>query len=142
MKTYTIRCERDEARWWVATVPELPAAVTQARRLDQIESRVAEVVQMLTGKDRGDYTLAWDVKLPRTVSQAVARARKQREVALATEAAAAASTADAANLLMGAGLTTRDAGRLLGLTHQRIAQIVKRVDTGPGHAARKKRAPA
>jgi len=34
MKTYAVRCEWDSTGWWVVTVPELPGAVSQARRLE------------------------------------------------------------------------------------------------------------
>jgi hypothetical protein len=50
--TYTALCER-EGRWWVITVPELPAGgVTQARTLDQVPAVVADLVATMAGADR------------------------------------------------------------------------------------------
>jgi predicted RNase H-like HicB family nuclease len=57
MKTYTVRCEWDSTGWWVVTVPELPGAVSQARRLDQVSGDVAEVVELMTGEKPGTYVI-------------------------------------------------------------------------------------
>ena len=56
----------------------------------------------------------------------VGRARKVRGEAEVLQAeAASVSAAVAADLVQGAHLTVRDAGRVLGLSHQRIAQLLK-----------------
>jgi hypothetical protein len=50
--TYTALCAR-EGRWWVISVPELPAGgVTQARTLDDVPAVVADLVATMTGADR------------------------------------------------------------------------------------------
>jgi hypothetical protein len=50
--TYTALCER-EGRWWVITVPELPAGgVTQARTLNEVPAVVADLVATMAGADR------------------------------------------------------------------------------------------
>jgi predicted RNase H-like HicB family nuclease len=57
MKTYTVRREWDSTGWWVMTVPELPGAVSQARRLSQGSGDVAEVVELMTGEKPGKYAI-------------------------------------------------------------------------------------
>jgi len=57
MKTYAVRCEWDSNGWWVVTVPELPGAVSQARRLEQVSGDVAEVVELMTGEKPGAYAI-------------------------------------------------------------------------------------
>ena len=57
METYTVRCEWDSTGWWVVTVPELPGAVSQARRLEQVSGDVAEVVELMTGEKPGAYAI-------------------------------------------------------------------------------------
>ena len=42
VKTYRIEIERDEAGYWVATAPDVPGMVTQAKRLDKIAARTAK----------------------------------------------------------------------------------------------------
>ena len=37
--------ERDEAGWYVASVPALPGCYTQARSLDELMSRVREAIE-------------------------------------------------------------------------------------------------
>jgi predicted RNase H-like HicB family nuclease len=41
----------------VVTVPELPGAVSQARRLEQVSGDVAEVVELMTGEKPGAYAI-------------------------------------------------------------------------------------
>jgi predicted RNase H-like HicB family nuclease len=47
----------DSNGWWVVTVPELPGAVSQARRLEQVSGDVAEVVELMTGEKPGAYAI-------------------------------------------------------------------------------------
>ena len=54
---YTAHCEWEETGWWVVTVRELPGAVTQSRRLDQVPGDVAEVIQLLTDEGPEAYEL-------------------------------------------------------------------------------------
>jgi len=60
------------------------------------------------------------VELPAPVRQAVDRSLSERERAEEAEEAAAAATPDAVQAMLGTGLSTRDAGELLGLTRQRV----------------------
>jgi predicted RNase H-like HicB family nuclease len=43
---YTVTAQRD-GRWWFVRVPEVPGAVTPARRLDQVKAMAREVVSLL-----------------------------------------------------------------------------------------------
>ena len=74
----------------------------------------------------GSFDVVLDVRLPGSVRQLIDRAAELRlEAALASEAAAQAMT-DAARALLGGGLTMREAGQILGLSHQRVLQLVHR----------------
>ena len=64
--------------------------------------------------------------LPRDLQKKVGQVRKVRDEADAPQRqAAAASVEVAADLVRVAHLTVRDAVRVLGLSHQRIAQLLK-----------------
>jgi hypothetical protein len=64
--------------------------------------------------------------LPRNLQGNVGRARKVRgEAEVLQREAAIASAEVAADLVQTAHLTVRDAGRVLGLSHQRITQLLK-----------------
>jgi predicted RNase H-like HicB family nuclease len=50
-KKYTVIIERDEAGYYVATVPTLRGCHTQAKTLDTLMKRVREAIQVCVGID-------------------------------------------------------------------------------------------
>jgi hypothetical protein len=122
-KRYTVRCEWDETGWWVVTVSELSGAVTQSRRLDQVPRDVAEVVRLLTGEPPGDYELDVEAHFPGPAGEQATKAAALRSESdrLSHEAKEVAASAVAA--LRAAGLTYRDIGALVGVSHQRAQQL-------------------
>jgi predicted RNase H-like HicB family nuclease len=44
-RDYNVVVERDEAGWYVASVPALPGCHTQARSLDELMVRVREAIE-------------------------------------------------------------------------------------------------
>ena len=57
MKTgrkYTVLIERDEAGFYVATVPSLRGCHTQAKNLDTLMKRVREVIELCLEEENGD----------------------------------------------------------------------------------------
>ncbi|MBX9942783.1 MAG: type II toxin-antitoxin system HicB family antitoxin [Reyranella sp.] len=44
-REYNVVAERDEAGWYVASVPALPGCHTQARSLDELMVRVREAIE-------------------------------------------------------------------------------------------------
>jgi predicted RNase H-like HicB family nuclease len=51
-REYNVVVERDEAGWYVASVPALPGCHTQARSLDELMVRVREAIEAYL--DAGD----------------------------------------------------------------------------------------
>ena len=45
-REYNVVVERDEAGWYVASVPGLPGCHTQARSLDELMIRVREAIEL------------------------------------------------------------------------------------------------
>lgn len=124
-KTYTARCQRS-GDWWAISVPELSGVHTQARRLEKAGAMAGDAVALLLDVPPDSFDVKIEPVLPRDHQTNVGRARKARDEAeiLQHEAAIASSEA-AADLVGNAHLTIRDAGRVLGLSHQRIAQLLK-----------------
>jgi predicted RNase H-like HicB family nuclease len=46
VKTFRIQVEQDEDGYYVATVPSLRSCYTQARSLDELDSRIIEVIEL------------------------------------------------------------------------------------------------
>lgn len=126
---WTARATWDSG-WWVVTIDGIPNATTQARRLDQIPADVVEVVKLATGEDITPDVVDVEPQIPRAANSSLSRARTKRERATAAETEAQAATQAAVTALVAAGLTVRDVGRLLGLSHQRVSQIAAGADRG------------
>jgi predicted RNase H-like HicB family nuclease len=64
MTTYTAWCEWDPAGWWTVTVPEVPGAITQSRRLDHVPGDVAEAIELMVGEATDGYRLEIERSVP------------------------------------------------------------------------------
>ncbi|HEY8864924.1 MAG TPA: type II toxin-antitoxin system HicB family antitoxin [Candidatus Dormibacteraeota bacterium] len=125
VKTYTARCQHS-GDWWAISVPELKGINTQARRLEKAEAMARDAIALFLDVPTDSFEVRVEPILPRELQKKVGRARKVRGEAEELQAeAATVSAAVAADLVQGAHLTVRDAGRVLGLSHQRIAQLLK-----------------
>ncbi|HXC77455.1 MAG TPA: type II toxin-antitoxin system HicB family antitoxin [Candidatus Acidoferrum sp.] len=125
MKTYTARCQHS-GDWWAISVPELKGVNTQARRLEKAEAMARDAIALFLDVPTDSFEVRVEPILPRELQKKVGRAKKVRgEAELLQAEAATVSAAVAADLVQGAHLTVRDAGRVLGLSHQRIAQLLK-----------------
>jgi hypothetical protein len=107
-------------------VSELPGVHTQARRLDQVEAMARDAIALVKDvpADAFDVTLALD--LPSDLAAEVDAAKELRDTAeRAQREATAAARALAAKLVDRYRLTLRDAGRVIGLSHQRVGQLLE-----------------
>ena len=136
-KAYTARCERS-GDWWAINVPELRSVYTQARRLEKVETVVRDAIALFLDVAPDSFDIKIEPVLPRELQKKVGRLRKVRTEAEVMQRQAAVVSAEvAADLVKNAHLTVRDAGRVLGLSHQRITQLLK-----PPPVARRRRAHA
>ncbi len=124
MSTYTVRYERDETGWWVATVKEVRGCHTQGRSIDQARKRIREALGLFVD-DAEESQLRDDIVLPAGARTLLNRVRATRKRAEEEAAKLQDSTAEAAQILTkDVGVSVRDAGELLGLSHQRIHQLL------------------
>lgn len=123
--TYTARCQRSQG-WWAIRVPEVPGAFSQARRLGHVESMVRDVVALALEVPPDSFDVRLEVRLPEPSQRALDRAVELRHEAQLTAASAARATIEALRSMVDRdGLTIREAGQLLGLSHQRVAQLMR-----------------
>jgi predicted RNase H-like HicB family nuclease len=124
VKTYTVRAEWDATGWWVVMIDEIPGAITQSRRLDQVDADVAEIVKLMAGETPEDYTIQLVWAIPAGIGDKAHEAARLRVLAEEAERKAAEATAQAAQELAAAGFTYRDIGSMVGVSHQRAQQLV------------------
>lgn len=121
-RIYKATVEMDEAGWWVGTVRALKGCHSQAKTLPTLRERLKEAIDVAGGAVASDVEL--ELKLP---GKATARVRAATEArARADEAGQAAQRLlrEAARDLTAAGVGMRDAGELLGVSFQRVHQLV------------------
>ena len=130
MSRLTVRYERDaRSGWWVAQVKEEPAAITQGRTLGEARRRIREALAVVLDDDLAaeQAVLVDEVKLPAAARRVLVRARAARRRLDAETRKAQLTTALAVQrLVRQEGLSVRDAGELLGISHQRVQQLVHR----------------
>ncbi|MFC5992932.1 type II toxin-antitoxin system HicB family antitoxin [Pseudonocardia hispaniensis] len=123
--SYRVEAEWDDTGWWVVTVPDVPGAITQSRRLDQVPADAAEVIEIQTGEPVNPDSLVVYPSLPGEAGEAAAEARRLRAEAHELSERASERTRAAVDLLHRRGFPLRDIGKLTGITYQRAQQLVK-----------------
>jgi predicted RNase H-like HicB family nuclease len=123
MTTYTARCEWDLTGWWVVTIPEVPGAITQARRLERVPKDAGEVLKLMGKGAPGDYELRVEPHYPGEHGSMAERAAELRHQAEEANQAAQEAVRGAVAALRSDGLTLRDTAALVGISYQRAAQI-------------------
>lgn len=110
--------------WWAVDVPEAPGVFTQARRLDQVPTMVADAVSLVTGIPPEEVDVELAPELPPRVTKDLARARAAQD--RADEAAREAATVKreiVRQLREDAGMSVRDVGIVVGISPQRVSQL-------------------
>jgi len=111
-----------DGRYWVA----IPASggVTQARRLDQLPDRIAELVHLMTGAELDPSDVDLEIHYDDQLGRRTAELRDRRADLEESEKELAALTAATARDLRERGMNLRDIGTLTGVSYQRIHQLV------------------
>jgi predicted RNase H-like HicB family nuclease len=123
-KAYSAKAIRS-GDWWAITIPELQGVHSQARRLDQAQRMAREAIALFLDIPPDSFEVAVVPVLPPDVQADVDRARSVRGAADELQREAATATARAAReLVKGTRLTVREAGQILGVSHQRVAQLL------------------
>lgn len=125
MTTYTAMFERDDDGYWLVELVEEARVHTYGRTLAKAREHIRDAAALWFEVAPEDVCVIEAIRLPKPVKAHLERARKEREKAQAMQAAAAGATRDAAQALVQDGqLSVRDAADLLGLSHQRVQQLL------------------
>lgn len=126
-RTYTAVFERGRDDTWEVELAEEPRVHTFARTLAKARAYIREATAAWFDIDEDAFDLVEDVRLPKAIKDRVTRARNERERAKAAQETALSTTRAAAEALVRKGhLSTRDAAEVLGLSPQRIQQLLAR----------------
>jgi len=123
-KTYTAVFTRDENGAWIVRVPAVPGCHTYGLSLRQARQRIREALSLFLD-DAEAARIEDDIRLPARTRATVERAKRARERADRERETAQRETERSVQSLVRLGLSTRDAGDLLGLSHQRVQQLVR-----------------
>lgn len=123
MKKYTAVFERDESGAWLARIPSIRGCHTYGRTLEQARGRLREALGLWVARPE-QAVIKEEIRLPTDLRAAIQRSRRTRERAEREREYAQEETRAAAEALVDEGVSLRDAGELLGLSHQRVQQIV------------------
>jgi predicted RNase H-like HicB family nuclease len=122
---YTAVFERDEEGFWLVELVEEPRVHTYGRTLAKAREHIRDATALWFEVLPDAFILIEDIGLPKPVKATVDRARKERAKAQAVQAAAAGAPRKAARALVEEGrLSVRDAADVLGLSHQRVQQLL------------------
>lgn len=115
-----------EGKWWLVEVPAIDG-LTQARRLSEAQLMARELIAVTLGVPLPEVSVEVSLRavgrltdLPERVKQ-IASDRAQ---ARALDARAAAGSEELAKELVEVGVPLRDIGTVLGVSHQRVHQLV------------------
>lgn len=122
---YRVIFERDESGAWIARVPSIRGCHSHGRTLEQARRRIREALALWVD-DAEAAELDEELRLPTKARVAIERSRRARDEADESAAGARTATTEAARTLVeDVHLGLRDAGELLGLSHQRVQQLVR-----------------
>ena len=122
--SYRVVLERDASDAWIAHVPAVRGCHTYGRTLEQARIRIREALGLWVD-DADDAELRFTIRLPSGAQDQVRRALAARERSTRAQRTASKAVRRAAMVLTDRlGLSLRDTADLLGLSHQRIQQLL------------------
>lgn len=123
VKSYEVVFERDEDGWWAASVPSVRGCRTQGRSLAQARERIREALSLFV-KDAHRAELTDKIVLPAQVRRRVDRELRLRQALEKEQRRLRETTRGTVRQLVKRGLSVRDVGELLKLSHQRVHQLI------------------
>lgn len=112
-----------DGKYWLIHVPEVDQ-YTQARTLAEAEPMTRELISLLLGVPDDSFKLEWHNQLSEDVLHHLELADKYAAEAAWYQAEAANERRFAARAMRAEGMTVRDIGAALGVSHQRAQQLI------------------
>lgn len=118
-----VRAER-QGDGWVVEAPELDGLKTTAHRLDKAEELIKALAAKQLGEPVCDIIVKIDAVMPGIICD-IDNAKSKMDLSNKLKDEAAAEMRDVVRRAREQGLTLRDIAVLLGVTPQRVAQLVE-----------------
>lgn len=122
-RTYTAIYERHDGDAWTVAIQGLNGCQTYGRSLSQAHERIRQALAVWL--DCNEDSLDIHDRYPAKVTAVATRVARARDQAQRAGSKAHQQTIEAVKTLTALGLSRRDAGELLGLSHQRIQQLLE-----------------
>ena len=128
MKTYEIRVYRD-GKWWMIEIPGIDG-LTQARRLSEVEDMARSYIAV----DQDVVPSEIELRNPHVIVSGEDLGAAMRDIfefrraARVAEEKAAALMVETARRLATQQVPLRDIGEVLGVSHQRVHQLVQEIN--------------
>jgi hypothetical protein len=126
MTTYHVAANK-RGKWWVLQGVEFPSAFSQVHRLAEAETVAREAVAFVSGEPEDSFDLVVVPEVPEAFRTERALAEQASRQAGDSNREAAEHSRRAVRALTAAGYTLRDIGDLMGISHQRAAQLRARI---------------
>lgn len=135
MAAYTVTARRT-GDWWALDVPDVPGAYSQCKRLEQAPDLAREAIALVLDQDEADIEVAIEPQLPVEMAELVDSIHQAREAMekIVREVQQVQVTA-IHDLVNECHLSYRDVGQIIGISHQRVSQVLKE---GTAHSARRR----
>lgn len=124
MKSFTIVFQLDETGWWFTRIKELQGCHTQAKTLKQARERIEEALDLFIEEDE-KYRISEEFDLPEDILTAIDEYVEAQRIIEQQQAELQNLRKQAVGFLHQLQISTRDTGQLMGLSHQRVSQILR-----------------
>lgn len=124
MKTYQVDVAKDEG-WWImhARIPRT-IIYSQAKRISDIEPMIRDAIAGVLDVSPESFAIELTFDLDSDVLDQVSRAREASVEAAQVQERASRESRAAVKALRKEGLTLKEAGYFLGVSPQRVAQLI------------------
>lgn len=133
MNTYAVTYKRDDNDTWFVNAVDVQGAHSYGRTIERARANIREAIAVVLDVEPDDFEIVEGMRLDDlALDEAFADARKARVNSEIAAAKAQLTTADALELFEKSDETysVRDLAALLGISHQRVQQILTDVRRG------------
>ena len=124
MSEYRVVLQLDADGNWLARAPQIQGCHSYGRSLSEARTNIREAIGLFVDASTS-VELIEEQRLPRAARSAIQTCHRARQqAASASESSIIATATTARYLSQEIGLGTRDIGELLGISHQRVAQLL------------------